>query len=110
MTKKHDYVERVYDDFVEVTCHDQRRQAKLTAMGGEKRLKRGHKWVFRFCSEEELASLMANLRDTGLAFIGGDRTRHPCAVCEGLREKGLFKGRFIELVRHNAGKFKSVER
>jgi hypothetical protein len=110
MSKKTDYVDRVYDDFVEVVCYDERRQSKLTAMGGEKRLKRGHKWIFRYGSEAELAGLLARMRDIGLGFIGGDKTRHPCAVCECLREKGLFQGKFTELVRHTEGKFKSVER
>ena len=97
------YVSWVFDNHVEVICFERHLTPQLKGLGGKRRLLQRHRWAIRHAGERSLADTLAALRDTGLALVGGPAGWPPGAIFEHLREKGLVRGGYREIVWSGPG-------
>jgi len=67
-------------------------------MGAKAHMLARAKLTFTYKSNDQLAEILAGLRDLSFCFVGGGSGWPPAAVFENLREKGLVVGKFLEVV------------
>ena len=76
----------------------------VRSLGGVKRIEgKAQYWLLRSSGDPELATLLSKLRDHGFVFAGGASGWPPAAVFEDLREKGLIRGSFQEVLWSGPG-------
>ncbi len=55
-------------------------------------------WIIEFDSEQQLAEVLLSLNAEGVIFAGGPAGWPPSQIIADLRDQGLFKGKYKEVV------------
>lgn len=79
-------------------------RGRLRALGGRRGFMTPWVWTFEVEDDRGLAPLLAALRDLGIVFLGVDKGWSPGDIFEDLRERGLVKGPFEEIVWSGPGR------
>ena len=95
----HNYVSLVLEDAIRVNHVTPEVALQLEAIGAQKETICDETvWVIRVSNEQKIGKIMGQLRDMGVLFAGGPAGWPPAEVFDELREKGLVKGEFKEIV------------
>lgn len=92
------YVESISDSEITVVCGDKTAEKQVQSIGGKQTFLPPRKWKVHYTSEDQLASLLATLRDVQVAMAGSLSGWPPAAVFEQLRDKGKIAGGFTEIM------------
>ena len=91
------FVEGVQNRRITIACRDRAHVSVLKQLGGARSVF-GHRWRLRAETDEELARMLAALRDNEFAFAGATSGWPPAEVFSEMRERGLLDGAFAEIV------------
>jgi len=80
-----------------IVCSDRSHARVLRILGGSRDLFR-QRWRLRAETDEQLAGLLAALRDNSFAFAGATSGWPPAEVFREMRDRGHLEGMFDEIV------------
>lgn len=93
-----DYVSQIEVGSIAIVARTPSNIRAIKGMGGMADSTTADTWRIDYDTEDQLATVLQFLRDTGLAFAGGSTGWPPSAVAAMLRDRGKFSGIVREAV------------
>lgn len=92
------YVLSIIDQDIKIKCQDKKCKQLLKNLGAKNELFNWNIFHLQYKSESDLANTLMILRDCGAAFASNISGWPPAGIIRYLKDKGLFKGDFKEII------------